>query len=329
MTFQLRVVHPLHITGSTDGEAITERFLSDIGYIPPGTGQRLEGGVRSSAGFKLFYNCLLTRPHHSWTAAELTPEVGATPATIYRHLQRLRELGLVAEEAQQRYRFWHHSLIEAWEGVECHARLCQRNYGKMVARIEQLLGSNLPIAESDTRPTKTTRTDEAGDSSVDHPLAAPPDSFNFILAEVNPLAEGQTPGTKALAPAQEAVALLDHLLMACGYLDSRAGKVTSQIPFKLFNDWLLARRDRIWTADELAVALSASRPTVYRHLNRLEQMGWLEKVILKEGHPRITGFRLRGGSLGRAWTLIEDKLELGLRGYRKAINHLVGLAPSA
>ncbi len=326
VTFQLRVVHPLHITGSTDGEAIAERFLSDIGYIPPGTGQRLEGGVRSSAGFKLFYNCLATRPAHSWTAAELTPVVGATPATIYRHLQRLRELGLVAEEAQQRYRFWHHSLAEAWEGVECHARLCQRNYGKLVARIEELLGSSLPDAGNGS---KTAKKADAGKEVEDYPLATPPDTFNFVLAEVGPLPDVETQGTEVVAPVKEAETLLDRLLLACGYLDSRTGKVASHIPFRLFNDWLLTRRDRIWTADELAVALSASRPTVYRHLNRLEQMGWLEKVILKEGHPRITGFRLRGGSLGRAWTHIEDKLELGLRGYRKAINQLVGLAPSA
>lgn len=326
MTFQLRVVHPLRITGSTDGEAIAERFLCDIGYIPPGTGQRLEGGVRSSAGFKLFYHCLLTRPHHSWTAAELTPVVGATPATIYRHLQRLRELGLVAEEAQQRYRFWHHSLIEAWEGVECHARLCQRIYGRLVARIEEQLGGELPL----DKPGSESSHEPGGQEPIsDYPLAAPPESFNFVLAEVEPLTQDSHPDSRTTAPDREVESLLGRLLMACGYLDSRSGKVASDIPFKLFNDWLLARRDRIWTADELAVALSASRPTIYRHLNRLEQMGWLEKVILKEGHPRITGFRLRGGTLGRAWPLIEDKLELGLLGYRKAINQLVGLAPSA
>lgn len=322
LTFQLKVVHPLRVTGSTDGEALAERFLSSIGYISPGTGQRLEGGARSSAGFKLFYHCLATHPQRSWTAAQLTEVVGATPATTYRHLQRLKELGLVAEEPQQRYRFWHHSLSLAWEGVEFHARICQRNYSKVVDRIERLLGSPSATTTAEDSPQASAGRDGTG---LDYPLAVPPETFTLTLAEMAAWPGDPPEGEGEQDTSDELTALLRRLLNGCGYLDRRGGKHDSPIAFHLFKDWLLARRDRVWTAEELATALSTSRPTVYRHLKRLERMGWLEKVILKGGHPHIAGFRLHGGSLSRAWSHISDQLELGLRGYRKAINQLVGL----
>lgn len=308
MTFQLKVAHPLRLAESTDGEAIAERFLTAIGYIPPGTGQRLEGGVRSSAGFKLFYHCLAAFPSRSWAVSELVVEVGATPATVYRHLLRLRELGLVAEETQQRYRLWHYSLVKAWEVVEYHARLCQRDYTSLIEDLELHLGTGSDPATSQTH-------DQEGLM-----LAAGPHDFRFNLSELSPLPPEMREGETLKET------LLANLLQGCGFLEPRSGELLQRIPYKLFSKWLLDRRDRIWTADELATALSTSRPTVYRHLNRLEGMGWVEKVVLKEGHPRITGFRLKGGSLKWAWESIESELDLGLQGYRKAINQLAGLA---
>ena len=315
MTFQLKIVHPLRLADSTDGEAIAERLLLAIGYIPPGTGQRLEGGARASAGFKLFYHCLAAQPHRSWNVAELTDVVGATAATVYRHLQRLKELGLVAEEAQQRYRFWHFSRTEAWEGVLGHARICQRRYGVLINRLEGVVGGQSQT-EADSGENQP---GEIGDETNPLLLAQPPKAFHFTLAELPAkleTASGETAGDL----------LTSGFLMASGFLDERGGELIERIPYRLFSDWLLARRDRVWTADELSTALETIRTTVYRHLNRLEAMGLIEKVILKAGHPRITGFRLKGGSLTRAWQQVESQLELGLRGYRKAINQLAGLA---
>ena len=54
------------------------------------------------------------------------------------------------------------------------------------------------------------------------------------------------------------------------------------IPLKLFLDCFLARPDKPWVVEELAVELDTSHPTIYRHLNKLKSMDLLEEVKIEE-----------------------------------------------
>jgi predicted transcriptional regulator len=133
---------------------------------------------------------------------------------------------------------------------------------------------------------------------------------------------------------------LDNLEEAClifltdvGYLPKGYGprtgvtEVKESVPFRLFVDCLLRRRDKTWLVEELAHELGTSKPTVYRHVNKLKSMDLLEESHLetKEGTLR-KGYRLRYGSLSDAWHFVEEHVNVAMANYRKSLDHIQKLA---
>jgi hypothetical protein len=71
--------------------------------------------------------------------------------------------------------------------------------------------------------------------------------------------------------------------------------------------------------------LKTSKPTVYRHINKLKSLDLLEEVGgVADGKGR-KGYRLRYGNLARAWDFTEANAQNALRRYRETVNHLQGL----
>jgi DNA-binding transcriptional ArsR family regulator len=113
-------------------------------------------------------------------------------------------------------------------------------------------------------------------------------------------------------------------LYQIGYLSKGSDP---DIPEKLFVECFLNRADKAWLVDELAAVLSTSRPTIYRHLNKLKGLDLLEEVELEnEATNQVKkAYKLRYSNLSKAWKFVEANVELAMENYRKTIDHLQDL----
>ena len=110
-------------------------------------------------------------------------------------------------------------------------------------------------------------------------------------------------------------------LTQIGYL---APNSDGEIPFRLFYDCFLANSEKPWHVEELEAALSTSRPTVYRHLNKLKGIDLLEEVAIDDA---VTGqsrkaYRLRYANLAKAWQFVEAHLRVAIENYGRTVDHL-------
>ena len=76
----------------------------------------------------------------------------------------------------------------------------------------------------------------------------------------------------------------ETLLVQIGYLpkgyDPKTGAITvrDSVPYRLFMDHLMAHPSKAWTVEELASLLGTTKPTIYRHINKLKSMDLLEAM---------------------------------------------------
>jgi DNA-binding transcriptional ArsR family regulator len=134
-----------------------------------------------------------------------------------------------------------------------------------------------------------------------------------------------------LTPISDTDEVLREFLRLVGYLpegeDGRGteGPIASSLAYRLVRDCLLRDPSRAWYVEELAAVLKTSKPTVYRHINKLKGLDLLEEVGgVADGKGR-KGYRLRYGNLARAWDFTEANAQNALRRYRETVNHLQGL----
>lgn len=115
-------------------------------------------------------------------------------------------------------------------------------------------------------------------------------------------------------------------LAKIGYLPKGYGprtdahEVRESVPFRLFYDCLLKRIEKVWTIEELAYKLKTTKPTIYRHINKLKSMDLLEEGNTSEEHKK--GYRIRYGNLTRAWSFVESHVEISMENYRKSVEHI-------
>jgi DNA-binding transcriptional ArsR family regulator len=142
-----------------------------------------------------------------------------------------------------------------------------------------------------------------------------------------------------LTPINDLEEVLREFLRLVGYLpegeDGRGseGPIGQSLAYRLVRDCLLRETSRAWYVEELTAVLKTSKPTVYRHINKLKSLDLLEEVGgVSDGKGR-KGYRLRYGNLARAWDFTEANAQNALRRYRETVNHLqelvekVGTAP--
>lgn len=113
-------------------------------------------------------------------------------------------------------------------------------------------------------------------------------------------------------------------LTQIGYLSPNSD---GEIPFRLFYDAFLCHPEKPWHVEELEAFLNTSRPTVYRHLNKLKGFDLLEEVNIEDpatGQSRKS-YRLRYGNLAKAWNFVEAHLKVAIDNYAKTVEHLSDL----
>ena len=128
-----------------------------------------------------------------------------------------------------------------------------------------------------------------------------------------------------LTPLTDVDEVLREFLSQIGYLSEGADPEATDgsVAYRLMRDCLLRHPDRLWYPEELTAVLKTSKPTVYRHLNRLKALDLLEEVAeAQEGGKGRKGFRLRYGNLGRAWDFVEANAQNALKHYRETVDHL-------
>ncbi len=131
-----------------------------------------------------------------------------------------------------------------------------------------------------------------------------------------------------LTPVSDLDEVLREFLRMVGYLpDGEEGRgsegpISQSLAFRLVRECLLRDPSRPWYADELTAVLHTSKPTVYRHINKLKALDLLEEVVgMGEGKGR-KGYRIRYGNMARAWDFTEANAQNALRRYRETVNHL-------
>ena len=109
-----------------------------------------------------------------------------------------------------------------------------------------------------------------------------------------------------------------------GYISKGADP---EIPYRLFFDFFLKYPNKAWVVDEIAQTLKASRPTVYRHLNKLKGLDILEdvQVMDEETGQSKKAYKLRYGDLGKAWNFVEAHLKVAIENYGKTVEHIQNL----
>ncbi len=110
-----------------------------------------------------------------------------------------------------------------------------------------------------------------------------------------------------------------EFLRLIGYMPE--GADSSSIAYKLFECFML-HPDKKWMVEELAVHLNATKATVYRHLNKLKGMDILEEGKEGEGTAVRKTYRLRYGSLPKAWSFVEAHVKVAMENYGETVSHL-------
>lgn len=100
-----------------------------------------------------------------------------------------------------------------------------------------------------------------------------------------------------------------------------ASNIRDSVPYRLFMNYFMKNMSKAWTVEELAALLSTTKPTVYRHINKLKSMDLLESMDVEfEGQIR-KGYRIRFGDLTKAWTWTETNVTTAMESYRKSVDH--------
>ena len=131
-----------------------------------------------------------------------------------------------------------------------------------------------------------------------------------------------------LSPLPDLDEVLTEFLRLIGYLPEgeegrgREGPVAQSLGYRMFRDCFVLAPTQVWYMEQLTAVLKTTKPTVYRHINKLKSLDLLEEVGGSTDGPGRKGYRLRYGNLARAWDFTEANAQNALRRYRETVNHL-------
>ena len=122
--------------------------------------------------------------------------------------------------------------------------------------------------------------------------------------------------------------IAETFLVQIGYLPSGSGTsgLRDSVPYRMFMEYFMKHPSRGWTADELATLLNTTKPTIYRHINKLKSMDLLESVDTEVDGQMRKGFRIRYGDLALAWNFVESNVKMAMDNYRKTVTRFQELA---
>jgi predicted transcriptional regulator len=115
--------------------------------------------------------------------------------------------------------------------------------------------------------------------------------------------------------------VVKQFLEQIGYL-SKGSDPT--IPYRLFVDFFLNHPTKSWFVEDIAQQMKTSKPTVYRHLNKLKGLDLLEEVQVFDNvtQQNRKAYRMRYGNLQKAWNFVEAHIKVAVENYRLTVDHL-------
>jgi len=165
-----------------------------------------------------------------------------------------------------------------------------------------------------------------------------------------------------MTPIADSESVAIAFLFQIGYLPrgydpkTDAESVRQSVPYKLFMNCFLKRPEKLWSIEELQTVLHTSRPTVYRHLNKLKGFDLVEEQTIStfrcarceafesgdeaqaldhagqckgKNSSRVAvlsqtrkGYRVRYGNLSKGWNFVEAHVKVAMESYRKTVDHL-------
>jgi hypothetical protein len=304
--FELRLERAAPPLSSDDAGAVARSFLRKVGVVPERF--EAEGGAGPPAQ-RLLVDCLMGHPQRSWSAAEVAKAVGVPPGQAYRAIVKFEALDWLATDdaepkaalAGKRFRLRFGSLPAAWKFTELAAGLCLERYAVLAALIESRVAPHR--AKAPSRP--------AGGKPPQAPAAR--EAFVLDLSD-RPLPNEGSPKE-----------LCEALLLAMGAIGDRTGgrKVAALPSFRLFWSAFVLGGERFWSLEELAKEAPSTRPTLVKHLRRLEGLDLLERTSAAGGDgSKRSQFRLRHGSLGKAFEYTDARARLALDSMGRWAEHL-------
>ncbi len=139
--------------------------------------------------------------------------------------------------------------------------------------------------------------------------------------------ESNTPLTPLTDPDEIALQFLTQI----GYLPkgydpkTEVIDIKDSVPYRLFMDCFMRNMKRVWLVDELAAHLDTTKPTIYRHLNKLKAIDILEEQTTHRDGQAKKGYRIRYGDLRKAWHFTEANVTMAMESYRKTVDHFQSL----
>ena len=96
------------------------------------------------------------------------------------------------------------------------------------------------------------------------------------------------------------------------------------IPYSLFAEYFIKHPAKAWFVEELSSQLDTSKPTIYRHLNKLKSLDILEEIQVFDEATKQNkkAYRLRYGDLKKAWNFVEAHVKVAMENYGKTVEHL-------
>jgi len=106
-----------------------------------------------------------------------------------------------------------------------------------------------------------------------------------------------------------------------GYISKGADP---KIPYKIFADFFIKNPTKAWYVEEISNKLKTSKPTIYRHLNKLKGFDILEEIQIFDevSKQNKKAYRLRYGNLEKAWNFVEAHIKVAVENYGKTVEHL-------
>lgn len=313
MPFTLRLERAAPPVSSDDPHAVALAFLRKVGVVGEGydplsaDGQGPEG----SAPVSVLVDCFMAEPDRSWSAAEISKQTKHPLGQVYRALWKMQGLDWLTDSgrpgkvalAGRRYRLRFGSLTQAWSFTELAAGHCLSSYAAMAKAIEEKMAPARAKGAAKPAPKES------------KPAA---DRAEFVMRlsdEVN-------------LPTQNAREMGASFLEALGVIPERTGgRKPQQLPsFRVFFNAFLVGGERWQGFEELAASAGATRPTLLKHLRRLEGLDLIERTAFDDeyGFPR-RHWRLRHGSLTRAFEFTDARARLALDSMARWAEHLESL----
>jgi hypothetical protein len=259
----------------------------------------------------------MAHPERSWSAAEMAKAVGVPVGHAYRAVLKFEALDWLTTDdegpkgalAGKRFRLRFGSLPSAWRFTELAAGVALERYGAVAGAIEDRVSPH--------------RAKVAGKAALGKPKPSMAPSREAFVMRLD---------DRPLSMEGTAKELCERFLLALGAIGDRTGgrKVAALPSFRLFYSAFVLGGERWWSLDDLQEEAPTTRPTLLKHLRRLEGLDLLERGAVDDGAGGARArFRLHHGSLARAFDFTDARARLALESMGRWAAHLDGLVVGA